>query len=83
MRNVGDRPPITTIGDRRIASVRVLTNGGESEEVVPTTKTGFPITTFGKDRIAGFPMTAFGNDRITGFPMATFGKDTIISMVKH
>ncbi len=43
----------------------------------PATKTGFPITTFGNDRIAGFPITTFGNDRITGFPMTTFGNDRI------
>ena len=42
LRNVGDRPPITTIGDRRIASMRVLTNGGESEEMDPRDKNGIP-----------------------------------------
>ena len=42
MRNVGDRPLITTIGDRRIASVRVLTNGGELEEVEPCYKNWIP-----------------------------------------
>ena len=42
MRNVGDRPLITTIGDRRIASVPVLTNGGESEGVEPCYKNGIP-----------------------------------------
>ena len=42
MRNVGGRPPITTIGDMRIASVRVLTNGGESERVEPCYKNWIP-----------------------------------------